>query len=150
MEQIQSRRGLRRVDLVGNQEGLGEHQAHVLLLHIRFLGQAGLGLILVVHDTLHIVDGVVVRQIHQQQHEFGAANESLSARVQHVARDRRRIDQLDHDILPGHHSDYWFPRGERIGCDLRCGSSQTRQQLAFARVGRADQDRPTRALPRYP
>ena len=71
VQQLQSRRRLRRVDLVGNQKGLRKHEPHVPFIHVGFLGQARLGLIQVVHHALHIVDAVVAGQVDQQQHEVG-------------------------------------------------------------------------------
>ncbi len=127
MQQFQASRCLVGVDFVRYEKRLRIGQADVILVQVRFAAEAGFRGIEPIDHILILLNPVVAREINQQQRQVRSANQSLMKRFENVGGDRWSIDQLHHDIFPGHHAGERFTRREWIFRDFGRSARQRSQ-----------------------
>ena len=91
------------------------------------------------HDLRILVHWIGLHVQHDDDY-IRAAEQIQQGRIGILAGERRRVDQLELDVLVSHHPRGWLMGSVRKGCGLRGGVGHQCHQRGFAGVGRADYD----------
>ena len=97
-------------------------------------------------QLLQVFKAFVGSQIDNEHDQIGTADERLRDRIEQVAGDWGRVDNLDHHIFPRHHSRCVIPRRKRVRSNFRSRTGEAGEQLALAGIRSAHEHHATRSL----